>query len=105
MIYNLSSHLSHLLTFPYMKKFLAIEDAKPSRGSYKYNIYRITRNELEYLGTSYICYASTRGQESEVMNWLSSSGYLPKKYNWYYHNFIHHSQDNNPFKISYQTSK
>ena len=67
-----------------MKNYLAIESARPIHGRYSFNIYRIKKNKLSYIGEWDFCYACTRGQRSEVLNKLIELKEIPKKYYWYY---------------------
>lgn len=79
-----------------MQYFLAIEWYKPKRWRYHYKVYEIVENRLVYLTMWSIQYASTRWQESEVMNLLAKEWFIPPEYVW-----SCDSHHNKPFHITY----
>lgn len=89
-----------------MKHFTAIESATATRWRYSFKIYQIKKNELIYVWTGLIQYASTRGEESEVMSELARLKLIPKKYEqgYYYTNAwypVSGPDSRQTFKITY----
>lgn len=76
-----------------MKHFIYIDQYNNKRGSQNktVRVYRLKNNKPHYLGSFDYSTASTPGSDTEVLQFLSELGELPKKYgNSVYYNEIAH---------------
>lgn len=69
-----------------MKNFIGFISYKKARycATAKCKIYRVKRNKLVYLGEEKWNTGATKGEKSEIMDFLSFNGYIPKKNKGYY---------------------